>query len=90
MDSSPHSDFETVRKGLLHPVMGDSTPSHRALERIEEQYQALRDAAERVVGADNQSLGAMGQEGERAMVEMTDALYALRVLIEASSPAKGH
>ena len=70
--------------------MTDATATAAAKDRIrdlEEQFDALRAAAERVVAADNQSLGAMGEEGGRAQVEIIDALDALRVLL-ASDPAK--
>ena len=57
------------------------------IKRLEEQYQALLDIAQRVRDADNQRLAAQGEPGWQAMKEMEDALYALHTFV-TSNPTK--
>ena len=89
-ESKPHSKFhddvQIVFSGL--GLVGDGYDQERvaALQRIEEQFEALRDIAVRVSEADNHRLAAEGEPGFQAMREMEDALAALHQFV-ASNPA---
>lgn len=65
-----------------HGVSEALTDAATAADAAKRRVAELEAAAERVVAADNQSLGMEGDEGWRAMNEMIDALSELRAALD--------